>query len=153
MSCVMDASALLKGVEKGDDGDGDLSRRIRPRLAERFGLAAPLLAAWEIGNVVHTKKRPAVGGSAEQRREVVELLLTGVELDEPDGFQRGRTGRMAEDHELTFYDAAYLELAERREGILVTEDQRLLEAGRSELGVDRSLTVAGAFHRIQDDVL
>lgn len=154
MSCVMDASALLKGIEGQPDGEyGELAREIRPHLAEKFCLQAPHLAAWEVGNVIHAKKPEAFADSVEERRELVELLLTGVELDNPEAFERGRTGRLAEEHELTFYEAAYLELADREEGLLLTEDEKLLEAARSEVGVDRAMTRAGAFHRIQDGVL
>lgn len=153
MSCVLDTSALLKGTETDERGSASLARRIRPHLAETFGLRAPWLAAWEVGNVIHTKRPSSFGSSRQERQELVDVILTGIELDAPSPFHRARTGRLSEDHGLTIYDAAYLELAEREDGVLVTEDHELLEAGRSELGVERSLTVPNAFHHIEDGVL
>lgn len=154
MSCIFDASALLKGAVKDDqDAGASDARKILPHLAGRLGLRAPHLIGWEVGNVVHHKYPNAFGESPEDRMEVTDLFLREIELDVPSRYHLRRTGELGERHDLTFYDAAYLELAEREDGLLITEDQRLLEAGRNGLGIERSLTVSNAFHHIQDGVL
>lgn len=154
MTCVFDASAIMKGAMDDDrDPEASDARTILPHLAARYRLRAPQLIGWEVGNVVHHKFPDAFGGTLERRGELVGSFLRELYLDTPSEEDLRRAGRLAERYDLTFYDAAYLELADRHEGFLVTEDQRLLEAGRSHLGVERSLTTANALHHIEDGIL
>lgn len=57
---------------------------------------------------------------------------------------------MAEAHDLTVYDAAYLRLAEARDGVLVTDDDRLHHAGESVLGSGRTYDAEGAWAALDD---
>lgn len=154
MTCVLDASVAIKAALSDDrESLSGAARSIRPHLAERFSLRAPSLIAWEVANVVHAKHPDAFGETVDQRQDVVAWILRDLDLDRPHDASTRRTGQLAEEETLTAYDAAYLELAERSDGLLVTEDRRLLEAGRSRLSLDRCLDTAGAFHHIQDGVL
>ncbi len=68
--------------------------------------------------------------------EVLQLLQALPFLSDDDTAQRsGReTIMLARQHALTSYDAAYLELAMRRKGVLVTLDEALAAAAR-DMGV------------------
>lgn len=63
---------------------------------------------------------------------VRELYATGLEV--ADGGLRGIEGaiRLAAEHDLTVYDAAYLELAIEIDGDLATDDRKLLGAAKAE---------------------
>lgn len=121
------------------------AQAIRPPLAERFGLAAPSIVAFEIANTVHRKEPRRFGGSPAARAEVVQAILLGIELVEPDEERILATGLLAERFRLTVFDAAYLQLAATREGsVLVTEDVRLRTAARRLLGAARAFDAQGA---------
>jgi predicted nucleic acid-binding protein len=64
---------------------------------------------------------------------LADLALLPIHVDpETDRHAWGATRRMAERHGLTLYDAAYLELAQRRGLPLATLDEELREAARAE---------------------
>jgi len=91
---------------------------------------APLIWWFEIRNVIILGERKG-RSTHEQTAEFVDFLLQlPIGLDSlPDD---DRVMRLARRHKLTFYDAAYLELAQR-EGIpLATLDKELAEAARAE---------------------
>lgn len=83
------------------------------------------------------------------RAEVHETLLEGINtVDGGDG-QRERAGLLCDQLGLTFYDAEFLELADRGPGtVLITQDAQLQEAGRRHLGEDRCLSLDEAASRI-----
>lgn len=142
---VLDASTLLKGAADEEREPGaDHARRILPPLAERYGLAGPSLLAWETANVVHRKHPEAFGDGVYDRADLVRLLLDGIELVGPDPEEVRLAGRLAEEHDLTVYDGAYLRLAASRDGLLVTEDGPLRRAGEEVLGADRVFDAEGA---------
>lgn len=154
MTVVIDASAMLSTAQVRQElPPTDPARALIPHLSDRFGLQAPALYAWELGNVVHRKHPDRFGASPEERDRILEAMLRIVELDQPDRAAIEATARIVEHEALTFYDAAYLELAQRTKGLLITEDKRLLESARSVLGVDYGLDIAGAFAHMQDGVL
>lgn len=66
----------------------------------------------------------------EELDEAVDLLVRlRVTIDsEGERHVWGRTLAIASDHDLTSYDAAYLELALRRSAVLATRDRALLGA-------------------------
>lgn len=144
---MLDASTLVKVVlDDGPSPSVEAAQAIYPLLAER-GLQAPALLAWEVGNVVHRKYAGRIGRSFEERAALVASLLAPIELLPADEAMVRRTGQLAEEHGLTFYDAAYLEAAGRREdGLLVTEDGKLLRIAARVLGKDRAFD-AVALHR------
>jgi predicted nucleic acid-binding protein len=92
----------------------------------------PLLWSWEMGNML-------VMGAARERiaAEAVEqglALLAAVQLtvDAPPASQRqAQIARLALAHQLTFYDATYLELVLRLNGQLASLDEKLVAAAKS----------------------
>lgn len=125
------------------DASSRIATLARPKLAGPLFAAhdacAPVLLRWEIGNVIHGK-RPAVFGDLAKRKAIVATLLAPVRLID----QRGREDAIADVVDrtgLTFYDAAYLQLAADEGAPLLTEDQQLLEAAGKVLGRNRAWTL------------
>jgi predicted nucleic acid-binding protein len=116
---VLDASAaaawLLPDEDGPDIGDGPLH--------------VPWLFWFEIRNILVVAERRGrlEPGIAEAFLEALDLL--GPEVDAlPSSTE---VLRLARDHRLTAYDAAYLELARRRTLPLATRDAALARAARS----------------------
>ena len=117
---VVDASVLV--VALADDGpDGD---RVRQRLrGER--LAAPELIDLEVGSVLRRQNR--AGHIDDRRAEMALSDLAAVPVQ-----RAGHIHLLARCWELrqnlTFYDAAYVALAEALQVTLLTGDRRLSRA-------------------------
>lgn len=120
---VVDASVLV--VALADDGpDGDHARR---RLRGE-SLSAPELIDLEVGSVLRRQNR---SGQIDDRRAEIALQdLAATPL------QRAAHTRLLARcwqlrQNLTFYDAAYVALAEALEVTLLTGDRRLARAAGS----------------------
>lgn len=127
---VIDSSALLASHEREQHEE-------LGRLHARSDIIAPVLLGFEVGHVVHSKKPEAFGASAEERAAFVDALLMGVTLVDPDEGTWRRVGALAEADDLSFYDAAFLELAIEREATLLTEDDRLAKSAVRRIGKTR----------------
>lgn len=125
MPWVIDASAAASWVFHDEENEWSLNLQDRLRVDSAF---APWLWFYEVRNVL-------LGG--ERRRRITEaqsdallrnLELLPIELRPPgDSF---KTLTMARKYRLTFYDAAYLELAQREACPLATLDKDLARAAR-----------------------
>jgi predicted nucleic acid-binding protein len=117
---VVDASVLV--VALADDGtDGDAARaRLR---GER--LVAPELIDLEVGSVL---RRHAVAGQIDDRRAKIALQdLVAMPLQRARHVELlGRCWELRTN--LTFYDAAYVALAEALRTTLLTSDRKLARA-------------------------
>ena len=128
MSWVLDASAAL-GLALGD-GDDTLASAISARL-EQGGAIVPQHWALEVNNglLVATRRGrlPAMAGHRAQQL----LLGLPIEID-PETAERcwGSAFDLALKFGLTVYDAAYLEVAQRRGASLATADRALAAASR-----------------------
>ena len=92
----------------------------------------PLLWSWEMGNMlVMGVKRDRI--SAEQLEQGLGLLANlQVQVDVPlSAHRQAQIARLALAHELTFYDATYLELVLRLNGQLASQDKKLIAAAKS----------------------
>ena len=96
------------------------------------GFHAPALFPWEIGNILSTaRKRQRIGVDAVELA-LQTLAATRIQLDaSPDLHRQLQVARLAQTHELTYYDAAYLELVLRLNGQLASRDRELLDAART----------------------
>jgi len=97
---------------------------------EREGMIVPSLFWFEIRNIliVNERRRRIDAADVEQfLRELPKLILEAD--DEPDSTA---VMTLARSHQLTVYDAAYLELAVRRQLRLCTLDQQLIAGARKE---------------------
>ncbi|MBI5277995.1 MAG: type II toxin-antitoxin system VapC family toxin [Burkholderiales bacterium] len=90
---------------------------------------APLLWLWEMGNVLvmgHRRKRL----TAAEVEQGLELLASALIVFDPapNPHRRSQIARLSLTHDLTFYDASYLELVLRLNGRLASRDRKLLDA-------------------------
>ena len=110
------------------------------RRAIEEGAEAWIPVHWwlEIGNgLLMAERRGRI--KAEEVAQALSLIDSiPFEQDEETAEQiSGRTIALARKHGLTIYDAAYLELAQRRGVVLATFDEQLLKAAAKE-GVSTS---------------
>lgn len=135
---VIDTSALIASVEHDRPAWGETVLRLQVE----GELLAPALLSSEAGNVVLRKRPAAFGRDAAERAEFLEVLLTGIALLPPDAASRRRAAHLVERHGLAFYDAEFLEVADRDDATaLLTQDHALHAAGRATLGAHRALTL------------
>ena len=100
-------------------------------IALREPLNAPGLLAYEIGNVIHRKRRAAVRKNLAERAAFVRELLALVEMGPADEEAMQTTGRLCERTGISFYDSAYLALAMIERHALLTADRGLHEHAKA----------------------
>ena len=95
----------------------------------------PALWRLEVANSLTVAVRRGRIDADFRRAALVDLALLDITTDDQTGVQAwGETLNMADRFQLTVYDAAYLELAERRTLPLATLDAELRAAAKA-LGV------------------
>jgi predicted nucleic acid-binding protein len=130
MSLVLDSSATLAWVF--EDEVTDLIDRVFDLVAER-GAWVPSLWKLEIANTLETSVRRGRIPAAFQSSTLRDLSLLPLRIDaETDIHAWGATLELAQRHQLTLYDAAYLELALRRGLPLASLDRELCAAAKAE---------------------
>jgi predicted nucleic acid-binding protein len=130
LSLVIDASVALAWVF-GDERHDD-AWRVVERLHE--GPAwVPAHFHLEVGNGLLSGLRRGRLTADQARTAVVALGALPIEVDLDTASRAfSESWPLAAQHRLTTYDAAYLELAIRRELPLATLDERLVSAARAE---------------------
>lgn len=94
--------------------------------AEREGIIVPWIFWFEIRNVLVVNERRGTIDAANADHFLDELPRYIADVDaEPDG---AAVMKLSRSYQLTAYDAAYLELASRRNLVLCTLDQQLIAA-------------------------
>ncbi len=126
MTLVLDSSATLAWA---------YSDEITPAIEEVFERVAtthafvPCLWRLEVANGLHMGVRRQRLEPAEYEATLADLATLDIRTDpETDTYAWSGTARLAQRFGLTLYDAAYLELAQRRALPLATLDQELREA-------------------------
>ena len=132
MSLVLDSSATLAWIYS--DETTERIRRLFDAVADD-GAVVPALWRLEVANSLTVAVRRGRIDADFQRAALVDLALLDITTDDQTGVQAwGETLNMADRFQLTVYDAAYLELAERRTLPLATLDAELRAAAKA-LGV------------------
>lgn len=126
MSVALDGSAAVAWLMA--DERSDAVEALFDQVAES-GAVVPSLWRYEVANVMTIAVRRK-RLSAQARAEAIEdLLALAISVDvETADHAFGAAVRLADVHGLTVYDAAYLELAERRRLPLATLDKELARA-------------------------
>lgn len=128
-SLVLDNSvAMLWCFQDGSDSDLMYAEKVLDRLSDTIFLV-PNLWHLEAANVVaRAQKRQWL--TTEQMHEFLELVVQlPLKVDlETAKKAMAETFTLANDHNLSVYDAAYLELALRHHGPLATLDADLRKA-------------------------
>lgn len=126
MSLVVDASMTIAWLLR--DERNDKARQVLRRVAAG-GAAVPSLWRLEVANVLRNAVRRGRCDAAYAARclERLERLRIVID-DETDRRAWGATRQLSIEHNLTLYDAAYLELAIRIKSPLASNDAALLAA-------------------------
>ena len=120
---VLDCSILVKAITPEP-----LSEPCRALLASQRRFLAPDLMPIELGNVLWKKVQRgllAPGEALEAQQRLTALAPVRILPSAP---YQPRALVLAMQHERSFYDSLYLALAEAEGGILVTADERLVNA-------------------------
>jgi predicted nucleic acid-binding protein len=130
VSFVLDSSVTLAWVYS--DETTEAIREVFVYLNER-GAWVPGLWRLEVANILEMGVRRGRHNGAFRDATLADLALLPIRLDpETDRQAWSATVRLAERRKLTVYDAAYLELAQRRGLPLATLDKELREAASAE---------------------
>jgi predicted nucleic acid-binding protein len=130
MSFVLDSSVTLAWVYSNETTEAICE--VFARLNER-GAWVPGLWRLEVANVLEMGFRRGRHDGAFRTATLADLALLPLSVDlETDRQAWSATVHLAERHKLTMYDAAYLELAQRRGLPLATLDMELRSAADAE---------------------
>lgn len=125
---MVDASVVLKAL--WDERDSDRARALLE--AHRAGildLTAPSLMAYEVSNAIRFSSR--LMAPADRSRAISAFLKMRIRLAAPALEDLDGAIRVAVEHGVTAYDAAYYVLATRLGATLVTADERFDKRMRS----------------------
>lgn len=132
MSLVLDSSTTLAWIY-GDETT-DAVRRVFDRVADR-GAQVPALWRLEVANSLTMAVRRGHIAADFRQAALADLALLDITTDlDTDSQAWTATLHLADRFRLTVYDAAYLELAQRRSLPLASLDAELRQAAK-ELGV------------------
>lgn len=126
MAFVLDSSVALAWLlpDEGSDAVDELADQV-----EAETILVPAVWRLEVGNALLTALRRERLARKDVERLLALVAALPVEQDLPlDDAAYSRVMAIAERYGLTSYDAAYLELAQRRGVALATLDARLRQA-------------------------
>ena len=128
MSLVIDASMTVAWLFS--DERSEVPQTVLRRVAAE-GALVPSLWRLEIANVLRNAVRRRRCDAGYATRCLQRLGRLQIIVDpETDAQAWGRTRQLSTEHDLSIYDAAYLELAVRRRRPLASRDAALIRAGR-----------------------
>lgn len=126
MALVADTSAIL--AQAYDDEDATYAEAVIARIAAELAVV-PTLFWFEIRNALLMGERRGRITAAQTTAFLADLALLPIEIDEEP--REAGVLDLARRHKLTVYDAAYLELAQRRNLPLATIDDALARAAKA----------------------
>lgn len=129
MSLVLDSSATLAWIYSDETTDA-----IRAVFDQVAGAGAVVPALWrlEVANSLTVAVRRNRIDFEFRRAALADLALLDITTDQHTDSQAwSETLLLADRYRLTLYDAAYLELAQRRKLPLATLDQELITAAQA----------------------
>ncbi|MFY9958432.1 type II toxin-antitoxin system VapC family toxin [Bradyrhizobium sp.] len=125
---ILDSSATLAWIY-GDEVT-EAIRRVFDAIADN-GALVPALWRLEVANSLTMAVRKRRIDPDFRRAALADLVLLDIATDQQDSYAWTDTLDLADQFQLTVYDAAYLELAQRRGLPLATLDQELGTAARA----------------------
>lgn len=128
MSLVLDSSATLAWIYQ--DEVNDVTKQIFERVANSLAWV-PAIWRLEVANGLQTGVRRGRIDAAYRNLALGDLALLDISIDQDtDKYAWSITLHLADRFRLTLYDAAYLELAQRRSLPLASLDEKLRAAAR-----------------------
>lgn len=129
MTVVIDASVAISWIFA--DEQTTLSMNLLQQVS-MTGAVVPSLWPLEIANALQNGIKRKRMDAAYRDSTIQRLLLLPIEIDpDTNDYAWTTTLRLADAHQITVYDASYLELALRRNLPLATRDQELAAAATS----------------------
>jgi len=124
---VLDTSIALKWFLE-DETDRAYSLAILKTITDDFRPAVPWMWYYEIANTILTqvRRKRIPFEDAEAYLNIIDGMA--IDIDPPDVSAVLQLPYLARTHNLTCYDAAFLELAMRLQLPLATSDQALIRA-------------------------
>ena len=130
MTLILDSSVTLAWIYTAETTQP--IRDVFLQIAES-GAWVPALWRLEVANVLEMGVRRHRHDASFRDAALADFSVLPITVDpETDRHAWGTTMRLAERHRLTLYDAAYLELAQRRSMPLATLDGELRAAATAE---------------------
>ena len=131
MNFVLDSSLTMAFVF-ADEATADTDKLLDSLGQGAKALTAPLWR-WEVGNALLMAERWRRVTAADSQSHLTALQVLPVELDDGASREAWHAAMLlARKHQLTLYDAAYLELAMRHGLPLGSCDMELRKAAKSE---------------------
>jgi predicted nucleic acid-binding protein len=128
VSLVLDSSATLAWIYQ--DEVNDVTKQIFERVANSRAWV-PAIWRLEVANGLQTGVRRGRIDAAYRNLALGDLALLDISIDQDtDKYAWSSTLHLADRFRLTLYDAAYLELAQRRSLPLASLDEKLRAAAR-----------------------
>ena len=127
MPIVIDCSVLL-AWSLAEEEDEAATEAIRRTL--ETGAVVPQILWYELRNALLVNERRGRIAPQQLANTLTDIAALGIEVD--DDHDGTATFALARRHSLTVYDAAYLEVAFRRDLPLATLDRRLARAAAAE---------------------
>ena len=129
MSLVLDCSMALSSFF--EDERTPAAEAVLAQVAEQ-GAVVPGIWRLEVGNALQAAVRHRRVDAAFRDASISDLALLDIVIDqETDGHAWAATLQLSDRFRLTTYDAAYLELARRRDLPLASLDRELRTAARA----------------------
>lgn len=134
---VIDTSYLVSAILNSfvDDESKEAAEYIEALISKNGQIVVPHIFWFEIGNVLLNAAKTKKDGSSARISRIqllkIEQLLAELPIYtslQPDSETRIRIREIAQEFDLSFYDASYLELALRKDLVLKTFDKKLQEA-------------------------
>lgn len=134
MRITIDASVAATWLLP-DEANARSDELLKRAVAGDMHLQAPALWLWEVGNLLRmaTQRGRLRRGDWPAALQVVQETPVRIE-QAPESERFATTLSLAADHALSFYDASYLEQAQRTAAALATLDGKLHKAA-GKLGV------------------
>ena len=130
MECVVDLS-YCAGWFQPSQGHSDRERLLKAHIEGEIRLFCPSLRVYEVLNLLACARRRGTLTDKQADAGLGLLNALHVRLEEPHSdIIHNRVQRFCRQHDLTAYDCAYLELADRLQAPLLTRDKNLLAAAR-----------------------
>ncbi len=123
MKYLMDTSALYAVFESGN----------LPLISD---ISVLTLTKYEVGNVVWKRNRRGEVKDLELLSNALAEFFTSVNAIDIDF---DSTEKIAIKRDISFYDAAYIDVAERLNLILITEDKEILKKSKNAITYENAL--------------
>ena len=135
MKYILDTSVIIKlfFLEKGSM---EAMKLMQMGINREVELLASDLIFYEVGNVIWKNLRKTGDDGREHIKKLAILLIDYVALDDK---LMMKSMEVAQENDITYYDAVHVALAELRKSYLITEDKKLLNTFKSAINIKQAL--------------